>query len=335
MSTPQEAHNARNQPREDNSPQEKAKEAGLAVEQCGEQVISSLEALNKLIQLALVDSGARSEAQRLLGSLAQSLVELSEFSLSSRPDLNSLWQLWSRNLPPLILAETEIEEADTAGLELSDSDLERRLSMTIPPHLRIASNVEGEASDKLNGSNLRRVVLASLDADGTALQNVNKAATGFPLDIWSVTNLGANVPIMALTGTVMELKPSVLVLVLVKGQHLSETIRLVADLKRQLFGIRVLAVGPFLQQANLAERIRPDLFSADPSQAAELADQFFNPLNRLGDSLKLKVQLEEQAQSISEEAPASDLFSGEAEETQEQAEADSGSDTKADATPQD
>ncbi len=264
----------------------------LSVEILATQVVEAVHALNILTQLALPKAGARDEARRQVSKLAEGLVELANRSgsaVEANPALKFAWERLEERLGELVsLPNPEPPaRAETVALD------EAQLQITIPPHLQPPNYKPAESG----AHSLQRVVIASLESAGEAAMHINQATRSFSQLSWSVTNLGTNVPILALTGRVLELRPSVLVLIIEQGQHLTETSRLITDLKRQLLGMRVILLGPMLAHTNLAERLRPDLYSVEPSKAAELADQFFNPLTRLGHRLRLDVDLQEQLTS--------------------------------------
>jgi hypothetical protein len=265
------------------------------------QVAESLQALQTLTQLALAEAGARDEARRQIGKLAAGLIDLagrSGATLENDQPLKLAWETLAERLAGLV-PEVASDPLAGAGLEASASTLET------PSPEEISKNTATPLSDKI----LHRVIIASLEANGETAQHIRLAAQGFSSDQWQMTNLGTNVPIMALTGTVTEMRPAVLALILNQGQLISETIRLIADLKKRLPNLRVITLGAALANPNLADRLKADLYSAEPAKAAELAAQFFDPLSRLGDRLKLVVELPEPAEA----APATPQFSKKAE----------------------
>ena len=282
-----------------------------SVESLSQQVVSAVRALNTLAQLALAESTARLEARRQVSQLALGLTKLAGYSASlSKVDerLGRAWQTLAAELTDLTIQDEpsdmsdDDEVADANMGALSDEEVSRRLGLTIPSHLRLPGNQEARLAPT-EASPTRRVLIASLETNGDAPLLINQAASSFPRDHWSVTNLGGNVPIMALTGTVMETRPSVLTLVMGQGEFVSETGRLIADLRRQLFGLRIVAVGPALSEPHLAERLRLDLFSAEATKAADLASQFFDPLNKLGQPLRLAVELSETQPLVEQPKP--------------------------------
>lgn len=259
----------------------------------GKQIVEAIRALENLVQLGVPENNARNEGKWQLYRLAQAISELAENNLSDRIDNESMlkdtWQLLQTELLQIVeqVGQPSTEEVEAEMPSLSEEDIARRLGTAIPPHLRVESFPREIENAK------RRIVIASVEpGDSTALL-VNQATLNFSKETWNVTNLGANVPILALIGTVMETKPGVLALVFNKGILLQETIRLVADLKLQLFGIKIIAVGPILNQAPITNRLGADLYSSDVTRTAELAEQFFSPLNKLGNQLELSVDLTE------------------------------------------
>ncbi len=270
-----------------------------SLEVVGSQLLAALEALQTLTRLALADRGARDEAQVQLERVAGNLKALGTHTLvglTDAPALETAWKQILANLSTwrnsaLAVTENPAEEETDSDQEtpsLSDDEIARRLSTTIPGHLRPAPDQPGGQDQ----SRLRRVVVASLEPNEEVGLMLRHAADSFSREAWVVTNLGPNMPIMALTGTVMEIRPSVLALVIGQGGLMAETVRLISDLKRQLIGLRVIALGPLLAHSNLNERLRADLYSDNPGKAAHLADQFFHPLNRLGDRLSLSFDLQ-------------------------------------------
>lgn len=271
------------------------------VEMLATQVAESLQALQTLTQLALAEAGARDEARRQIGKLAAGLVELAGRSgaiLETDLPLKFAWETLAERLAGLV---PEVASEDPAGtaLETSASNPET------PAPEDNSKNAVTHLSDKI----LHRVIIASLEANGETAQHIRLAAQGFSSGQWQLTNLGTNVPIMALTGTVTEMRPAVLALIINQGQLISETIRLIADLKKRLPNLRVITLGAALANPNLADRLKTDLYSAEPAKAAELAAQFFDPLSRLGDRLNLVVELPEQAEVV----PTTSQFSKKAE----------------------
>jgi hypothetical protein len=251
------------------------------------QVLEALQGLQTLTQLALSDPGARDEARRQLERLAGGLLDLADYSqpsFAAESPLKLAWETLSERLqefsPPPVTHK--IVEMPLAPDPVPDESADSKKNKLAP--------------DK---SLIRRAVVASLESSGEVAFYINQAAQSFSRTNWQVTNLGANMPIMALTGMVEELRPAVLALIIGHGQLLSETIRLIADLKKHLPGLRVITLGPILARSNLTERLRGDLYSTNPSKAAELAEQFFDPLSRLGDRLKLEVDLSEEPEMTS------------------------------------
>ena len=259
-------------------------------------IIDALRGLNTIVQLALSENTAQYEARQQLSALAHNLGGLAQQSLvelSSDAPLKAAWQSLVDELGVFVLREEaeetdsdadsdEEEESTSEADALSEQEISRRLGIGEPSY-------HSEALG--SGQELRRVLVASLETQGDTPMLVAQAAGSFARETWQVTNLGATVPIMALTGIVMDSRPSVLVLIIGQGQLLAETARLILDLKRQLFGLRIIAVGPILSQPGLAARLQLDLYSSSPEKAAELADQFFSPLTKLGDRLQLSLEL--------------------------------------------
>ncbi len=236
------------------------------------EVAEALQALHTVSTLAIPDSAARQEAQYQTQRLAQNL---------------------------MLLIPRAGNDIQLEYLQVAWDSLRARLELFLPPAAPFAPTPPPEIRpmpEPVNAPNLnettgiQHVVLASLETDGNTALYLNRAAQTFPRQSWQVTNLGAHVPIMALTGAVVELRPVLLALIFDKGQLIPETIRLIADLKARLPGLRVIALGPALAQANMAERLRADLYSSDPTKAAELAQQFFEPLARLGNRLRLNLE---------------------------------------------
>ncbi len=261
-----------------------------ALNTLGQQIVEALQGLHTLSQLALAESTARHEADHQINRLARSLSSLAGLSVKAtgmEADLKAAWHSISTDLTELAMhipdpLEEDEEQLDEA-LILSEQEISRRLGVLRSPTTSEASPV---------GKVLRRVLVASLESGEETPMLVNQATTSFsPLE-WSVTNLGANVPIMALTGNVMETRPSVLALVMGQGQYLAETIRLIGDLKRQLFGMRIIAVGPALLQPTLAERLKVDLFSGRAEKASAVCEQLFSPLTRLGEPLHFSMDVD-------------------------------------------
>jgi hypothetical protein len=263
------------------------------------QVVEAMRGMEMILRMSINEPAARSEARWHLSRLSESLINLSESALYNKnAALQPAWEALQSELR-VFTTFTPEEKAPETVANLTQEEVARRLNISIPSHLRVGSMPKSDG-DAVK----RKVLIASLEKDDNTARMVNQAAVTFPAETWQVVNLGAHVPILALTGMVKDMRPSVLVLVVNKGQYMPETIRLIEDLKKQLFGMRVVAVGPALNHLNLADRLRTDLHSSDITKTAELAEQFFNSLNKLGDRLRLAVELPDEVTTTPPDAPA-------------------------------
>ena len=270
-------------------PQEQQPIAHLTLAQAVEQIVRGLEALNNLAQIAMRDRNAQFEAQRQIGVVAEALCNLPQYA-DEEGEFSSALTSLGQNLGELA-GQVNLPNPATAtpGLGMSEEEAERRLSLTVPI-LREHSYEEAIAK-----TSKRRLVIASLEQLDSALPLTGTAQNAFEVQRWDITNLGHNVPIMALTSTVREIRPSVLVLVISRGQFIAETARLIEDLKKTFVGLKVVAVGaPFGSQPNLGERLGADLYAPEVENVAELAEQALTPLNRLSEPLVLSLEESEE-----------------------------------------
>lgn len=274
-------------------------EAKKSATELGNEILASVKALENLIKMAIPETAARNEGKWQLYKTAKALAELAELSQKTPNDQAvKVWQLLGSQLLGNITPATEPHEDEPEEIVIDEEDVARRLGTYIPKHLK----TESPSRDREVENSKRRIVVASVEPGDTAATLVNQAVSDLSKEVWSITNLGSNVPILALIGTVMEIKPGVLALIFNKGILLQETIRLITDLKQQLFGIKIIAVGSILAQATVTERINVDLYHTEVSKMAELAEQLFNPLNKLGSQLDLAVNLET-AETVDPDAP--------------------------------
>ena len=290
------------------SEQNEQQETLPGLNEAAEQIVRGLQALANLAELAMRDRNAQVEAQRQVGVVAQALMVLAR-----QPQATDLSQALSPQSNKLIelseLTKLELPPAIDPALGMSEEEAERRLTLTTPPALREHSDEEeGESTvtDK------RRLIIASLEQLDSALSHTATAINSFDRERWEITNLGNNVPIMALMSNVQEIRPGVLVLVIARGQMIAETARLIDDLKKTFLGLRVVAVGePFGRHTHLGERLGADFYAPEVEKAAELAEQALTPLIRLAEPLALSLE-DAPVEELREEETT--LTKGEAEE---------------------
>ncbi len=264
--------------------------AHLNLAQAIEQIMRGLEALNNLAQIAMRDRNAQFEAQRQIGVVAEAICNLPKYAEEEGEFSRALTSL-SQNLSELAgQVNLSNSSVTTPGLGMSEEEAERRLSLT-GPFLR-----EHDYEEAIAKTSKRRLVIASLEQLDSALPLIGTAQNAFDVQRWEITNLGHNVPIMVLTSTVREIRPSVLILIISRGQFIAETARLIEDLKKTFVGLKVVAVGaPFGSQPNLGERLGADLYAPEVENVAELAEQALTPLNRLSEPLALSLTASEEA----------------------------------------
>jgi len=256
------------------------------LQEVAEQAVRGLKALDNLAQVAMPDRNAQLEAQRQVGLVAQALLglarryqEVNFDKAATWLDQNLLEMAAQLDLEPLVVADP--------AAEMSEAEAERRLSLTLP----VAQ--PGQDKNGVISSSKRRVIIASLEQVDSALPLIVTAAHSFDRERWTVTNLGYHVPIMALTSTVQDVRPSVLVLIVARGQLIAESARLVEDLKKTFFGLKVIAIGPpFATQSVLGERLGADLYDSAAEKTAEMAEHALHPLNRISEPLALLIETE-------------------------------------------
>jgi hypothetical protein len=292
----------------DSDQKEPPLENPLGLRQVADQIVQGLNSLEKLSQLAMPDKNAQLEAQRLLGQVADNLTRLilrydeGDFNKTTFELAENLRELARKGHPANAHTEPEAEVNEQEALRHS-------FNMALFERTRNGQEDEEEVLAPLR----RRVLIASLEQLDSTPPLVAIATQSFDREKWDVTNLGNRVPIMALTSTVREVRPGVLVMVIARGQFISETARLIDDLKRTFIGLKVVLVGPpFASQSNLGERLGADLYAAEVESAAELSDHALTPLGHLAEPLALSL----------EEAPHEELRenSGQADEAKTQME---------------
>ncbi|MEI6047231.1 MAG: hypothetical protein WCS37_23050 [Chloroflexota bacterium] len=269
------------------SEQNEQQERPLILNEVADQLVRGLSALNNLAQLAMRDRSAQLEAQRQIGVVAKALTDLTQ--RSGEGDFKEVAHWLGENLAALAkLAELEHPPISAPSLGMSKEEAERRLSLTIPVSLREhKSREKGDVEKK----DKPRLIIASLEQIDHALPLTAIAMNSLNLHRWEVINLGHNVPIMALTTRVQEIRPRVLVLVIARGQLVVETTRLISDLKKTFLGLKVIAVGePFTKFPQLGERLGADFYAPEVEKVAELAELALTPLNRLAKALTLSLK---------------------------------------------
>ncbi len=268
-----------------------------------EQIVRGLKALDNLALVAL-RGNAQQEMQYQIRLVAKALSQLAERKQNA--ELGEQLKWLAQNLTELAAKASPLSEEDENEVksEMSEEEASRRLSQTIP-----SNNVGNPANPADSHPNiLRRAVVASLEHLDSALSLITTATQSFDRERWNVTNLGYNVPIMALTSNVKEVKPGVLVLTVARGQLMRETAQLIQDLKKNFVGLKVIAVGPpFENNTNLGELLGADLFAPEAEKAAELAEQALSPLNRLSAPLTLELEEENQEEKDLENSSIEDV----------------------------
>lgn len=276
-----------------------------------EQVVRGLKALDNLAQVAMRDRHAQLEAQRQVGLVADYLTRL--VLRYDDGDFNKATYELAENLRELAKqANLQHASPEEIKAEMSEEEANRRLSLTVP--VSMLERIEIPEDSDVDQAR-RRVIVASLEQLDSALPLAAAATNCFDPERWHITNLGNNVPIMALTSNVREIRPGVLVLVLARGQLVAETARLIEDLKRTFVGLKVVVAGPpFAKQANLGERLGADLYTSEIETVAELAEQALTPLSRLSEPLALSLD-DAPVEGLREETPPAEP----SEETEEEA----------------
>ena len=263
----------------------------LDFSEAAQQVLDGLNALDNLSQLAIGDRIARDEARRQLGKVAQGVQAI----LIAPPYQSGRQELADKLSKLSLLADIEMLDltekvGDIATIKLDKTTqkmLERLADYTITSPSD--KNKERDAGEN-EVPNKRRVIVASLDSGDSYMRATVEVSRRFNSEVWQVMNLGANAPIMALTSSVMDFKPAVLVLLLHRPNLIQETRRLIVDLKRSLYGLKILTAGPlFDEQAGLGRLLGADVYGPQLDQVVKLAEQVLSPLKeRLGDPLTLE-----------------------------------------------
>lgn len=271
----------------DSEPNEPQPETVTNLSEVADQVVRGLKALNNMTQLAMRDRNAQLEAQHQIGLVADYLTRL--VLRYDDGDFNKATFALAENLRELAKqANPQNASPDELTAEMSEEEAARRLSLTVPLSMLERIEIPEDADED---QARRRVIIASLEQLDSVLPLMATATNSFDRKRWHITNLGSNVPIMALTSTVREIRPGVLILVLARGQLVAETARLIEDLKKTFVGLKVVVAGPpFAKQANLGERLGADLYSPEVENVAELAEHALTPLSRLSEPLALSLE---------------------------------------------
>lgn len=258
-----------------------------------EQLFDRLNALDNLVQVAVSNSGARNEARHQLGKLAASIQTLlqrlpSNFEVA---DVSEKLNEFIANIPPdpLMLSPEKEAELNQPDLETQEeSKMQQRLADYIEKIDDGENEVDGDIANLLE-SERRRVVVACLESGEASMRSTVEVSRSFDSLRWQVTNLGANTPIMALTSIINDVKPAVVVLIMHKANMLVETRRLIADLRKSLYGLKILIAGPiFEEQPSLSSTLGANAYQADLSQIARLAGYLLSPIKNLEEPLQLE-----------------------------------------------
>jgi hypothetical protein len=264
-------------------------------------ILKRINALQNLSRLAVPKKAARLEIQRQIRLLAVDLVALCRDDTTS-PEYSNLSEL-ARLLENMMAEQAESELPLETTLELDEGRIDNtpvfpgRMAMDIPGHLSRAGRrgVETENEPEIE---FNKVMVASLEASDAAYDLLREATGSFDLEHWQIRDMGVRVPILVLTNQVLSERPNVLVLVMVSGTLVSETIRLITDLKNRLAGLRVVVVGPALSKIeNLAERLGEVAYSPEPARAAVLAELSIEPLTRMNNT-PLRLDMDKLEESV-------------------------------------
>jgi methanogenic corrinoid protein MtbC1 len=270
----------------------------VTTQELAQEIVATLQALDNLTLVAIGEVMAKLEARRQIGGLAELLIELA--ARTDKADFAMNMNLLADKLAKLPIVASEEEEEDSeeeASPVMEQSEINRRLALNFPSHLNQSSQQKN-----LKQTSVRKVMVACLERSDETPFLVRQAVANFDKENWNVFDLGDNVPLMVLLSSALEKRPSVVVLVISNGSLLTEATSLVADLKRKLYGIKVVAVGPLLKaQTNVGLRLQADLYAPETGKAAELADHALSPLQQMGNPLKFET---EQMIAIADNAPA-------------------------------
>jgi hypothetical protein len=256
----------------------------LTTQNLGQEIVDTLKALDNLALVAIHEVSAKLETRKQISNLAELLRELAE--RPNQPDFAMNLNTLSGKLSALVIVDEEDEETEEEVPVMEQSEINRRLALTFPSHLT-SQNTKQE--HRLKEIAIRKVMIGCLERNNETPMLVHQAVASFNKEQWNVFDMGDNAPLMMLLSSALEKRPSVVVLVISNGSLLSEAASLVADLKRKLFGIKVVAVGPLLNsQANVGLRLQADLYAPETTKAAALADTALSPLQQMGNPLKFE-----------------------------------------------
>lgn len=258
------------------------------------QLVDKLMALDNLVQVAISNIGARNEARHQLGQLAETTQTLIQ-TLPTTPEYASIigkLNEFIANIPPDPLIEWSENEVKNLEVPQSNPELQEKLRMEKRLSNFLDRNYDTsdeEDSADLGETERRRVVVASLESGETNMRATVEVSRSFDALRWQVTNLGASTPIMALTSIIKEVKPAVVILVIHKGNMLVETRRLIADLHKSLYGLKVIVAGPvFEEQPDLSNTLNANAYETKLNQVAKLASYLLSPIKNLEEPLELE-----------------------------------------------
>lgn len=198
-----------------------------------------------LLKTLLVPDKDTAEAELYLDYLQRTLPS-GQLDEVLRDSLYSIGEMWHRG-------EIGVGDEHLATNVIRDFLSRVRTSSTMPNGLKVV--IGGVAGEE-------HVV------------GLTMVANAFGRAGWSVSNLGANVPLAAFLTTIEQVKPDALILSITLSQRLVEINRLVQEV-RNAFPDLVIGVGGHLvnELPDLAERLKVDFHSSTPDDAVRLARQ--------------------------------------------------------------
>jgi hypothetical protein len=268
----------------------------VTTQELTQEISDALQALDNLALVTINDTTAKLEARRQISNLAEILIEMA--GRSDKADFAMSLNLLAAKLAKLAFVNPDEEtESEAESPTMEQAEINRRLALNFPPHLS-----QNHPQTRLKATTIRKVMVACLERTNDTPMLVHQAVSSFDKESWNVFDMGDNVPLMMLLSSALEKRPSVVVLVISNGSLLSEAVSLVTDLKRKLFGIKVVVVGPLLNsQSNVGLRLQADFYAPETTKAAELADYALSPLQQMGNPLKFDTS---QMIAIPDNAPA-------------------------------
>ncbi len=128
-----------------------------------------------------------------------------------------------------------------------------------------------------SNTNGLRLVVGSV-AGEEHIVGLTMVANAFGRAGWTVTNLGANVPIAAFITTINQVQPNVLLLSIAMSQRLVEIKRVVQEVREAFPGLLIGVGGRLLNELpDLAERLGVDFHSTTPDETVRLAIEAVRP----------------------------------------------------------